>query len=199
MMRGAASLALGIAIGAMFRDSILNLVAGSRRKGAPPGRRTAAPGSRAGAGAGAGRSPLSAKEVRLDEAGGPFANVNFETFDAVAPASLSFKSLADCFDDMFADHEALRVAIVNYANDHRGDPMVPRLLAWWTDLGNQLSFLVRESVLNDPDVIASIELIRHNSEDLTRVSKQLQQATATIQGINRGLSLVGALAALFKK
>lgn len=197
MIRGIGPLAVGIAIGAMFRDFILDGVAGLRRRKTPSGRRTTAPGSRVEAGAGG--SSLSAREVRLDEMGRPIANVNFETFDAVALTSLSFKSLADCFDDMFADHEALRVAIVNYANDHRGDPTVPKLLTWWTDLGDQLSFLVRKSVLNDPDVIASIELIRHNSEDLTGISKQLQQAAATIQGINRGLSLVGALASLFKR
>lgn len=197
MIRGAASLALGIAIGAMFRDAILDGLPGSRRKGGLSERRAAT--SRDRGRMVAGETQFPAKEVRLDEAGSPIRNMNFAAFDSPTPAFLSFKSLADCFDGMFADHEALRIAIVNYANDHRSDPRVPKLLAWWTQLGNQLSFLVREAVLNDPEVNGAIDLIRQNSEDLTQVSKQFEQATATIQGINRGLSLVGALASLFKK
>ena len=190
MLRSLVSIAAGVTIGVVLHDIILGRTPGSSKP------RIGRPGR---AKAGAGTNPFSADKGLLDQAGRRPPTPVSQTIVSAAAEVHSFKSIADCFDSLLAAHDALWTAINDYGNEHPDDPNTMRLLGWWTKQQVELDHLIRDTVINDPEVIGAVALIRLNSEDLTKVSQEFQHAAASVQRINRALSLVSALVSLFKK
>ena len=110
------------------------------------------------------------------------------------------KTLAQYFDDMRSDYDTVGNAITEHSNAHPNDSETTLgYLAWWTSVGEQMNQLIRDVVLTNPAVIASIAIIRQNSNQLTTVSKEMKRATVTLNQINSGLALLSALVSLFKR
>lgn len=186
MLRGLATMAVGVALGVVFRDGILG-----RRAGARPSRRPAT---------GKPRGPdfRFSGVLRDTGAAGRFTSSDHSTRPPEVPKPP--KSLTQCFDDMRSDYDAVGNAITDYSNAHPNDPDTTlAYLAWWTSIGEQMNQLIRDIVLNSPAVIASISIVRQNSNQLTAVRQEFKQATATLNQLNSGLSVLSALVSLFKQ
>lgn len=184
MIRGAAVFAIGVAVGAIFRDAIQKAVSDFAKPKNP-------------------ETPSSFRSFGDVVRKSQFASAEFkgaEIFDnAMAQEQQSFATVAECFDYLLTAHEDLRRPIMAYRNAHPNDPDASKLISWWQGLGAEIAALVIDEILSHPEVQAAFQAVQINTKNLNTVTQEMKTATATYNKLALGLGFMSAVVAVFKK